>query len=132
MAEPGRGAAAKRNDAPAGVDAYLAAQPDDVRAALERLRSTIRSVVPQATEVISYQVPTFRHYGSLVGFAAARNHCTFHVLSTAVIEAHAAELEGYALGKGSIRFTPGRPLPAALVRKLVRARIAENERLRRK
>ncbi|MEX2228288.1 MAG: DUF1801 domain-containing protein [Dehalococcoidia bacterium] len=91
-----------------------------------------RSVAPQATDVISYQVPTFRHYGSLVGFAAARNHCTFHVMSTAVIEAHAAELEGYALGKGSIRFAPRRPLPAAPVRKLVRARSAENERLRRK
>lgn len=109
------------------MDDYLAALPENARAALEKLRRTIRAAAPEATEVISYRIPAYRHHGLLVGFAAATNHCTFHVMSTEVMRAHAAELEGCAVGKGSIRFAPDEPLPAALVRKLVRARIAENE-----
>ena len=80
--------------------------------------------------MISYQIPTFRLNGPLVGFAAARGHCTFHLMGTSVMEAHAADLAGYPTGKGSIRFQPDQPLPAELVTKLVRARAAENQRLR--
>src|SRR3989304_3582389 len=110
------------------VDNYLAALPEDVRAALEDLRRKIRSVVPQATEVISYQLPTFRYEGrGLVAFGAARSHCSFYVMSTDVVRAFAAELKGYATGKSTIRFAANEPLPAALVTKLVKARIAENE-----
>lgn len=110
----------------ASIDEYLARLPDDQRAALEDLRRIIRAAAPDATEVISYQIPAFRLHGPLVGFAAARGHCTFHLMGTAVMAAHASELAGYPTGKGSIRFQPGQPLPAELVTKLVRARIAEN------
>ena len=109
------------------VDDYLAAVPEDVRAALEKLRKTIKTVAPRATEVISYQIPAFNHHGLLVGFAASSGLCTFHIMSTSVTRAHAADLKGYKLGKASIRFAPDKPLPVALVTKLIKARIAENE-----
>jgi uncharacterized protein YdhG (YjbR/CyaY superfamily) len=111
------------------VEAYLAALPAEQREALQRLRETIRSVAPGATEVISYGIPTFKLGRSLVGFNASAAGCTLQLMSTAVLEAHAAELAGYGTGKGSVRFTPDKPLPEALVRKLVEARLAENERL---
>ena len=109
------------------VDAYLASVPADARAALLKLRKTIRAAAPKAAEVISYQVPTFKHKGGLVAYAAFPDHCSFFVMSTEVMRAHAAELESYPVGKGSIRFPADKPLPAALVKKLVKARIAENE-----
>jgi uncharacterized protein YdhG (YjbR/CyaY superfamily) len=110
------------------VDDYLATVPADARAALMKLRQVIRAAAPRATEGISYQIPTFKHHGPLVAFAAFKDHCGFYVMSPEVMRAHAAELEGYVLGKGSIRFQASKPLPASLVRKLVRARIAENEK----
>ena len=109
------------------VDDYLAALPEDVRAALAKLRKTIKAAAPKATEVISYQIPAYKHHGLLVGFAALKDHCTFHIMSVEVTRAHAAELKGYKLGKASIRFAPDKPPPTALVSKLVKARIAENE-----
>jgi len=109
------------------VDDYLASVPADARAALLKLRKTIQSAAPKATEEISYQVPTFKHHGGLVAYAAFPDHCSFFVMSTEVMRAHAADLEGYPIGKGSIRFPADKPLPAALVKKLVKARIAENE-----
>ena len=121
----------KKNEAtraPAsGVDDYLAALPEDARAALAKLRKTIKAAAPMATEVISYQIPAYKHHGLLVGFAALKNHCTFHIMSVKVTRAHQAELKDYKIGKASIRFAADEPLPAALVRKLVKARIAENE-----
>jgi len=119
---------------PESVDDYLASVPADARAALLKLRKTIQAAAPKATEEISYQVPTFKHHGGLVAYAAFPDHCSFFVMSTEVMRTHAAELEGYPVGKGSIRFPADKPLPATLVRKLVKARIAENEargRLRR-
>jgi uncharacterized protein YdhG (YjbR/CyaY superfamily) len=109
------------------VDDYLAAAPEEARAALAKLRKRIKAAAPKATEVISYQIPAYKHHGLLVGFAALKGHCTFHIMSTDVTRAHAAELKGYKLGKASIRFASDKPLPAALVTKLVKARIAENE-----
>ena len=109
------------------VDAYLAAVPDDVRAALSKLRKTIKAAAPKATEVISYQIPAYKHHGLLVGFAASKAHCTFHIMSTKVTKEHATDLKGYKLGKASIRFAANEPLPATLITKLVKARIAENE-----
>jgi uncharacterized protein YdhG (YjbR/CyaY superfamily) len=109
------------------VDDYLASVPTDARAALLKLRKTIRAAAPKATERISYQVPTFQHHGGLVAYAAFPDHCSFFVMSTEVMRAHAAELENYPVGKGSIRFPADKPLPATLVKKLVKARIAENE-----
>lgn len=110
------------------VEEYLAAFPEDVRATLERLRQMIRSAAPEATETISYRVPTFKHQGRpLVGFGATKSHCALYVMSPDVVRAHAAELKEYDTGKGSIRFPAGKPLPVALVRRLVEARIAEIE-----
>ena len=109
------------------VDAYLAALPADARATLERLRKTIRAAAPRADEVISYGIPTFKHGGGLVAFAAFKNHCSFFVMSYAVLDAHRDELAPYLAAKGTLHFTAGKPLPAALVKKIVNARIAENE-----
>jgi uncharacterized protein YdhG (YjbR/CyaY superfamily) len=118
---------AKRSARAETVDDYLAAVPQDARAALEALRGTIRGAAPEATETISYQIPTFKDHGPLVAFAAFENHCGFYVMSPEVMRAHAADLKGYETGKGSIRFAADKPLPAALVRKLVKARLAENK-----
>lgn len=112
---------------PKDIDDYLATVSKESRAALEKLRKTIRSAALKATEGISYQVPTYKFLGPLVSFGAAKNHCSFYVMSPATMEAHKDELESYDTSKGTIRFPPDKPLPAALVSKLVRARIAENE-----
>ena len=109
------------------VEEYMSALPGEVRASLEDLRAQIRALVPEAPEVISYQIPTFKYHGPLVGYGAAKNHCAFYVMSPSVMEAHKDELKEYETSKGTIRFQPDRPLPAALVTKLVKARMAENE-----
>jgi uncharacterized protein YdhG (YjbR/CyaY superfamily) len=107
------------------IDAYLAGIPRMERAVLEKLRATIRSAAPKAIEVISYGIPSFKHHGYLVGFAAFKAHCSF--FPGAYVSAHKKELQSYDLGKGTIHFTPEHPLPAALVKKIVRARVRENE-----
>jgi uncharacterized protein YdhG (YjbR/CyaY superfamily) len=109
------------------VDNYLAAVPEKARETLSKLRNTIRSIVPNATEGISYQVPTFKYQGSLVAYAALPKHCSFFVMSPAVMEAHKDELKSYDTSKGTIRFPADKPLPESLVKKIVKARIAENE-----
>jgi uncharacterized protein YdhG (YjbR/CyaY superfamily) len=98
----------------------------DQRAALEKLRKTIRAVAPQAEECISYRIPAFRQNGMLVGFGATPNHCAFYPMSSSTVAAHQDELKDYDTSKGTIRFQADQPLPVALVRKLVKARIAEN------
>lgn len=122
----GKETKAKRNSA-RDVDEYLAAVPEEARATLEKLRKTIKAAAPKATETISYQIPTFKYQGPLVAFAAFPNHCSFFPMSPSVMEAHREELEPYDNSKGTIRFPAGKPLPAALVKKLVKARIDENE-----
>ena len=109
----------------ASVDAYLRAVPPGPRAALKKLRKTIKAAAPEATEGISYGIPSFKHHGYLVGFAAFKNHCSF--FPGTALTAFKRELTSYETSKGTIRFTPDKPLPAALVRKLVKARIAQNE-----
>jgi len=108
------------------VDEYLATLSDDKRAALEKLRKTIRAAAPDAEECISYQLPAFRLNGMLVAFGATANHCAFYPMSASAVAAHKDDLKDYDTSKGTIRFQPDHPLPAALVRKLVKARIAEN------
>ncbi len=108
------------------IDEYLAALSDDKRAALNRLRKIIRAAAPEAEECISYQIPAFRHHGMLVGFGATANHCAFYPMSSSTVKEHRDELAGYDTSKATIRFQADKPLPVALVRKLVKARIAEN------
>jgi uncharacterized protein YdhG (YjbR/CyaY superfamily) len=108
------------------IDDYLSRLPDDQRAALESLRRTIRSAAPEAEEGISYGMPAFRLNGPLVGFAAARTHCSFFPMNGTTVAAHAKALAGFKTSKGTIRFTPARPLPAALVRTIVKERVKEN------
>lgn len=110
------------------VDGYLAALPKEQRAALERLRGIIRAAAPEATETISYGMPAFKDHGrSLVGYAAFKRHCSFFPMNAGLITRFADELAPFSTSKGTIRFTVDRPLPKALVRKLVKARLAENE-----
>ncbi len=110
------------------VDDYLRVRPKDVRSALERLRQIIRAVAPNADEVISYGIPFYKHHGMLVGFSAsAKEHLTFHIINGQLLQKHAAALKPFETGKGSIRFAVSKPLPAALVTKIVKARVAENE-----
>jgi uncharacterized protein YdhG (YjbR/CyaY superfamily) len=104
---------------------YLAAAPKDKRAALMKLRKTIRAAAPKATEGISYGVVGFKHNGKpLVYFGYAKNHCALYGGGSSFIDAHAAELKAYKLSKGTIRFPADKPLPERLVTKIVNARIA--------
>jgi uncharacterized protein YdhG (YjbR/CyaY superfamily) len=108
------------------VDRYLAQVPEQHRATLEKLRKTIRAVAPRASEGISYGIPTFRIEGRpFIWYAAWKNHCSLYPLSDSVLQAHAKHLRGYSTAKGTIRFAPDKPLPAAFVRDLVKQRMAE-------
>ena len=111
--------------APKDIDSYLAALPEDQRAALQKVRETIKATAPDAAESISYGIPTFKYKGQrLIYFGAAKKHCALY---GANMEAHRDELEPYDTSKGTIRFPPDRPPPDALVKKLVTARLAEIE-----
>jgi len=113
---------------PKTIDEYLERVPEPARATLEKIRATIRSVVPpEATETISYQMPAFRYKGALVAFAAFSDHCSFFPMSSSLLTKFQSDLKRYSQSKGTIRFPLDKPLPAALVKKLVKARIAQNE-----
>ena len=123
-----RGSAAKSNVAPKGVDEYLAGVPEPARTTLNTVRAAIRPAVPpEATEAISYRIPTFKYKGPLLGFAAFSNHCSLFPMSLSVMEAFKNELKDFHTSKGTIRFPVDKPLSPALVKKLVKARMAENE-----
>jgi uncharacterized protein YdhG (YjbR/CyaY superfamily) len=111
---------------PKTIDEYLEGLPADKRSALEKLRKTIRAAAPKAEECISYGIPAFRQNGVLEGFGASANHCSFFPFNSTTVAAHKEELKGYETSKGTIHFQPEKLLPAALVRKLVKARLAEN------
>ena len=108
------------------IDEYLARQDAASRAALQRVRRAILAAAPRAEECISYGMPAFRLDGKLIaGFRAAANHCSFHPMSGATVATLRAELRNYDTSPGTIRFSARAPLPATLIRKLVKARIAE-------
>jgi uncharacterized protein YdhG (YjbR/CyaY superfamily) len=110
---------------PQTIDEYLARLSEEKRAALEQLRRDIRAAAPNAEECISYQIPGFRLDGKLlVSFGAAASHCAFYP-GAHPVQAHARELAKYDTSKGTIRFPADAPLPSALVRKIVKTRIAE-------
>ena len=108
------------------IDEYLAGLSADNGAALQALREIIRSAAPGAQECISYRMPAFRLNGMLVGFAAHAHHCALYAWNSTTIAAFADELKDFDISKGTIRFTPEKPLPAALVRHLVQAKVALN------
>jgi uncharacterized protein YdhG (YjbR/CyaY superfamily) len=113
---------------PKTFDDYLAALGKDQRAALQKLRKIIKAAAPGAEEYVAYGLAAFRRDGlPLVALGATPKHCAFYLMSGSTVAAHADELERYDTSKGTIRFTPDKPLPATLVRKLVKARIAEND-----
>ncbi len=113
---------------PKSVDEYFAAVPEPAHSTLKKIRAVIRSVVPpEATEAISYGMPAFKHKGVLVWYAAFSNHCSLFPTAS-VIEAFKNELKGFTTSKGTIQFPTDKPLPAALVKKLVKARVAQIER----
>jgi uncharacterized protein YdhG (YjbR/CyaY superfamily) len=122
-----RGSTARGNGAPKNVDEYLAGVPEPTRSVLNKIRATIRSAVPpEATETISYRIPEFKHRRVLVWFAAFSNHCSLFPTAS-IIEAFKDELEGFSTSKGTIHFPTDEPVPTALIKKLVKARVAQIE-----
>jgi len=127
-----RGSAAKGNGAPQDVDDYLAGVPEPARSTLNKVRAAIRTAVPPGTtETISYGMPAFKHNGVLVWYAAFSNHCSLFPTG-AVLEAFKKELKGFSTSKGTIQFSTEKPLPAALVKKMVKARVAQSESKKRR
>lgn len=110
---------------PTSPDDYLASLDADKRATLERVRRAIRAAAPGANEGMSYGLPAFSQGKPLAAYAASANHCAYYPMSGAVVAALQTELQAYETSKGAIRFPVGKPLPASLIRKLVRARLAE-------
>jgi uncharacterized protein YdhG (YjbR/CyaY superfamily) len=113
---------------PKTIDEYLAGVDADHRDALQKLRETIHTVAPKAEECISYGIPAFRLNGrSLVFFGAWANHCAFYPGSSATLKKFRNELRDFQTSKGTLRFSPDKPVPVALVKKLLKARMAENQ-----
>ena len=123
-----RSPASKGKGAPKNFEEYLAAAPQAAHRALNQMRAAIRSVVPsETTEIISYGIPAFKHNGVLVWFAAFAKHCSLFPKAS-VIEAFHKELEGLTTSKGTIQFPIDKPLPIALIKKIVKARVAETKK----
>lgn len=123
-----RGPAAKGSPPPKDIDEYLTGVPEPARGTLQKVRAAIRAAAPkEATEAIGYRIPTFRYKGALVAFAAFSDHCSFFPMSGSVIEKFKSELKGFHTSKGTLQFPLDKPLSAALVRKMVKARVAQNE-----
>ena len=118
----------RRGKTPKTVDEYLAGVPEPARSALKHVRAVIQSLVPVETiEVISYGMPMFKYNGMLVGYAAFKNHCSLFPTGSGVLDQFEKELRGYRTSKGTIQFPSDKPLPDALVKKIVKARIKENK-----
>lgn len=120
-------AAPKGKTVPQTVDEYMAAVPEPARGAMEKIRAAIRSVVPaEATEVISYRIPAFRHKGILVWYAAFSDHCSLFPTAE-IIQQFKGDLQGFSTSKGTIHFPLDKPVPVALIKKLAKARVAKSE-----
>lgn len=118
----------KRNpsvNVPEEVDNYLAELPEDIRQELERVRKTVKDIVPNLTERVSYQVPILRLNKDLVGFAAQKNHCSFYTMSRSIVEQMKEELAGYKISGTTIHFSPEKPLSRELIEKIVKKRLIE-------
>jgi uncharacterized protein YdhG (YjbR/CyaY superfamily) len=123
-----QGKASATNTMNTQVDEYLAKLPADKQAALQKLRKQIHAAAPGAVETMSYGVPTFKLHGKmLVSMGAAKDHCALYGGSGDVVEAYAVALKDFSLSKGTIRFTPKKPIPATVVKNLVKTRVAQIE-----
>jgi uncharacterized protein YdhG (YjbR/CyaY superfamily) len=110
------------------VEEYLAGVPEPARSTLKHVRAVIRSVVPkETTEVISYGMPMFKYNGMLVGYAAFKKHCSLFPTGSGVLDRFEKQLIGYRTSKGTIQFPLDKPLPDALLKKIVKARVKENK-----
>jgi uncharacterized protein YdhG (YjbR/CyaY superfamily) len=122
--------AARVGEAPRNIDEYLAGIPEPSRSTLNKIRAAISSAVPpEATETISYRIPAFKYKGILVWFGAFSDHCSLFPTAS-IVGAFKNELEDYSISKSTIHFPVDQPLPAALVKKIVKARVAQNEKKR--
>jgi uncharacterized protein YdhG (YjbR/CyaY superfamily) len=111
------------------VESYLARVKEPARSTLERIRELIRAAAPEeAEECLSYRMPAFRYKGALVAYAAFKDHCSFFPMQSSLMDQMQEEVANYRTAKGTLQFPLDKPLPAALVRKMVKARVAENER----
>ena len=118
---------ARGHSRPKNVAEYLAAVPEPARSTLQKIRAAIRSALPaEATETISYRMPAFKYKGALVWFAAFSNHCSLFPTAS-VVEAFKRDLKGFSTSKGTIQFPTDKPLPTALIKKMVKLRVAQNE-----
>lgn len=118
---------------PEGVEAYLAKIDEPHRTTLMKVRAIIRSAAPpEAVEDLSYGMPAFRYKGALVSYAAFKEHCSLFPMSLAVMDEFKIEISAYSSSKGGIRFPSNKPISSSLLRKIVKARVAENERRRSK
>lgn len=112
----------------AAVEAYLAGVPEPARTTLQIVRARIRAAAPKdATEVISYRIPAFHHKRALVSYAAFKDHCSFFPMGSAALDALGDEVKPYRTAKGTLQFPLDKPMPAALIRKIVKARVAQND-----
>ena len=110
---------------PSTIDEYIAGFPEEIQTVLEQVRATIRKAAPEATEAISYAIPTFKLNGNLVHFAAFKNHIGFYPAPTG-IEAFKEEFSVYNQGKGSVQFPLDQPMPLDLITRIVQYRVAQN------
>jgi len=113
--------------APKDTDEYIAMLPAPFRATLEKLRTLIQSIAPEAQEMVSYQIPCFKYYYMLVGIGANKQYCSLYTMSPPLVAAMKAELKGVKVSGATIHFEPDAPLPLALIKKIVRARMQENK-----
>ncbi len=111
------------------VDDFIASQPQEFRKTLEELRAYIKSLVPGAEEMISYQVPCFKYIYMLVGFGVNKNFCSLYTMSSNLVKAMKGELTGVKASGNTIHFIPNEPLPKTIIKKIVTARIKENEEI---
>lgn len=115
-------------DGVAAVEEYLNRAPEPHRTTLNKVRGIIRAAAPaEAEECISYSVPAFRYKGALVAYAAFKKHCSLFPMSASLLDDFAVEVGGYRTAKGTLQFAPDKPLPATLIKKIVKARVRQNE-----
>jgi uncharacterized protein YdhG (YjbR/CyaY superfamily) len=119
----------KKTVIPKTVDEYLAAVPEPARSTLKKIRAMIRSAAPaETTEIISYGMPMYKYNGMLIGFAAYPKHCSLFLSTPSLVKMFKDELSRHEILRGTIRFPTDKPLPASLVKKIVKARVAQNDR----